>query len=136
MYDTTFQVMVWPTIIGLFQTYIAPIFDGRLSFQVPGAFVTFPAGVYQSADNGGTNADTIGTNGWTGLVTMRCMDTTLDGAWAKALQVANQLSTLHHPQYSISIKILHPLQLPVERITIGNIYTAAFVMEITLHVQD
>jgi hypothetical protein len=127
-YDKTFQAKVWPVIIALLSESIAPVFNGRLSQNVPASLSQFPVGVYQSQDGGGKNNDTIGQNGWVGSVTFRCIDTTISGAWNKALEVAQALQTVTSATYDISVDINNPINFPVEKLTQGSIYTAGLVV--------
>lgn len=133
MYDKTFQAKVWPIIIDLMQTYIAPVFNGRLSAKVAVSLTTFPIGIYQSQDGGGKNDDHIGHNGWQGTVTIRCVDTSLDGAWAKALEVAEALQNMTHADYDISVDLNNPIEFPVEKLTQGSIYTAGLVISMGVY---
>jgi len=133
MYDKTFQAKVWPIIIDLMQTFIAPVFNGRLSAKVAVSLSTFPVGVYQSQDAGGKRDDYIGQNGWNGLVTIRCIDTSLDGAWTKALEVAEALQSMTHAEYDISVDVDSPIEFPVEKLTQGSIYTAGLVISMGIY---
>ena len=134
MYDKTFQAKVWPILFTAFETHIAPVFNGRLSWKVASKLTPIPYGVYQSQDGGGKNNDYIGQNGWEGLVTIRCMDTTLSGAYSKMFDVTSALDTLDHPNYTIGATVIHPIELPVEKLSATeNVYTAAIVTDITIH---
>lgn len=129
MYDKTFQARVWPIIMDLMDDTIAPVFDGKLAYKVPISLTDFPNGVYQSQDGGGKNDDYINQNGWQGFVTIRSIDTTLSGAWNKALQVATVLSSgVIHPNYDITAEVNRPIELPIEKITAGSIYTAGLIV--------
>ena len=132
-YDKSYQAKVWPVIISIMETYVAPVFSGRLSADVPASLTTFPMGVYQSQDGGGKNDDTINMNGWTGLVTVRSIDSTQSGAWDKALSVINALQSVTHVNYDISINLDRPLKFPVEKLTQGNIYTAGLVISFGIY---
>lgn len=134
MYDKTFQARVWPVIISLLDEYIAPLYDGRLSKNVAISLATFPFGIYQSQDAGGKNNDFIGHNGWTGDVTIRSIDATLSGAWSKALDVANALSSgVVHATYDISLEISRPIEFPVEKLTTGSVYTAGIIVSMGIY---
>jgi hypothetical protein len=127
-YDKTFQARIWPIIITELEEHIAPVFSGRLSYKVPVSLSQFPVGVYQSQDGGGKNDDHISHNGWTGEITFRCIDTTLSGAWNKALEVADALEDITNASYDISVDIDRPIELPVEKLTQGSVYTAGLVV--------
>ncbi len=132
-YDKTFQAKVWPVIISELEEHVASVFDGRLSWAVPASLAAFPVGVYQSQDAGGKNDDTIGTNGWVGLITIRCIHTTLSGAWNKALEVASALQTITNPTYDISIGLSSPQTFPVEKLTSGSVYTAGLIISMGIY---
>jgi len=130
MYDKTFQAKVTPVIISVFEIYVAPVFNGRLYAMVAPSLATYPLGIYQSQDGGGVNKDFIGAdsgNGWEGMMTIRCLDVTLSGAWSKALDVAVALQSITHPIYDIDIHLEKPQWFPVEKLTAGNIYTAGLI---------
>lgn len=131
-YNETFIAHVWPVIIELMEMYIAPVFNGRLSYNVAKTLIP-PLGIYQSQDGGGNNDDHINQNGWKGLVTIRCIDTTLLGAFAKAAEVATALPTMEHSTYDIVVKTQRPITLPIERITQGSVYTAGLVVELGIY---
>lgn len=136
MYDKTFQAKVMPVIISEFNEHVASVFDGRLYAIVAPPLATFPCGVYQSQDGGGLNKDFIGSdsgNGWEGMMTIRCLDTTLSGAWSKALDVAVALQTITNPIYDMNIHLEKPQWFPVEKLTIGNIYTAGLIVLIGVY---
>lgn len=127
-YDKLFQAKVWPIITDLLETTIGPVFDGRLYSKVATSLNTFPYGVYQSQDGGGKNDDYIGQNGWLGQVTVRSIDVTYLGAWQRALEVATALQTITHDDYDISVDITNPIEFPIERLTIGSVYTAGLII--------
>jgi len=133
MYDKIFQAKVWPIIKEVMDTYIAPVFDGKLSKDISPSLSDFPRGVYQSQDGGGSNNDYISMNGWKGLVTIRCIDLTLTGANAKLLEVAQALPTITHASYSIDVHIREPRSFPVEKVTQGSVYTSAVVLDIAIY---
>jgi hypothetical protein len=133
MYDKKFQAKVWPIIIAEMSEHIAPIFNGRLSEDVAASLSQFPIGVYQSQDRGGRNDDYVGQNGWVGIITIRCIDTTISGAWNKALAVASGLQNISNPTYDISINIDNPIKFPVEKLTTGSIYTAGLVITMGIY---
>ncbi len=132
-YDKTFQARVWPIIIAEMAEHIAPVFNGRLSHKVASTLSQFPVGVFQSQDGGGSNNDYIGQNGWIGQITIRCIDTTLSGAWDKALSVADALQTITNPDYNISIDITRPIEFPIEKLTVGSVYTAGLVIAMGIY---
>lgn len=132
-YDKTFQAKVWPIIISELAEHVAPVFNGRLSKNIPTSLTQFPVGVYQSQDGGGTNDDTIGYNGWVGLITFRSIDTTVSGAWSKALDVANALLLIENSDYDISVDISRPIEFPVEKLTQGSVYTAGLIVTMGIY---
>lgn len=132
-YDKPYQAKVWPVIIALMSNHVAHVFDGRLSENVPSSLSQFPVGVYQSQDGGGKNDDYISMNGWLGQITVRCIDTTISGAWNKALEVAQAVLTISSGTYDISVDISRPIKFPVEKLTQGSIYTAGLVVTMGIY---
>jgi hypothetical protein len=132
-YDKTFQAKVWPIIKEVMDTYVASVFSGRLSKDVAASLSTFPFGIYQSQDGGGSNNDYISTNGWKGLITIRCIDLTSTGADAKALQVAQALQNITHATYDINVHIREPKSFPVDKVTQGSVYTSALLVDMVIH---
>ena len=132
-YDPLFQTKIWPVIISELEQHVAPVFGGRLSYKVASSLSQLPVGIYQSQDGGGSNDDTIGANGWTGLLTIRAIDTTLSGAWSKVQEAAAAMLTISHPSYDISVNISNPIELPVEKLTVGSVYTAGIVFSMGVY---
>jgi hypothetical protein len=132
-YDVNFQVKVFPALTAAFDEYLAPIYSGRLFTNVPGKTPTYPVCVYQSQDRGGRRADTIERNGWNGLITFRSIDLTQSGAWNKALELSEALPLLTASGFIIEYMPEHPMWMPVENITAGNIYTAALVVQFLIY---
>lgn len=132
-YDPIFQAKVWPVLISMLEAAVSPIFGGRFSYKVPASLSSFPVGVYHSQDGGGSNDDTINHNGWTGLITFRAIDTTLSGAWNKINQTCTALQGLEHPDYSVRVNIQRPIEFPIEKLTIGSIYTAGIVIDMGIY---
>jgi hypothetical protein len=108
---------------------IGPIFDGRLYATVAPPQPTYPLCIYQSQDNGGIKFDTFSRNGWRGFITFRSIDTTLSGAWNKVLELVNAIPAVVASGYLIEYMPNHPQWFPVERVTQGNLYTAAIIVE-------
>ncbi len=131
--DNIFQAKVWPTISALFDDVIKPVFSGRLYADVAPSLNTFPLGVYQSQDGGGRNDNHIGYNGWRGMVTIRCIDITLSGAYNKAIEVATALQSITSAVYDIDIDIDRPIKFPVEKLTQGSIYTSGLVINMGIY---
>lgn len=132
-YDQSFQTRVWPIIISLMETYVSPVFDGRLSKDVAVSLTQFPVGVYQSQDAGGKNDDFISHNGWSGLVTIRSIDITQSGAMNNLTAAAQAFLTAVHPNYDLLIKLNRPITFPVEKLTTSSIYTAGVVIDLGIY---
>ncbi len=132
-YSKVFQAKVWPIIVDALEDSIMPVFGGRLYNKVATSLNTFPYGVYQSQDGGGKNDDHIGQNGWIGLVTIRSVDLTYLGAWNKALEVATALQTINNVDYNISVDISNPIEFPIERLTVGSVYTAGLIISMGIY---
>lgn len=84
--------------------------------------------IYQSQDGGGDAALWLGSQGWTGLVTIRCISADL--ATAEALQAAlpAALTTLSAPAVTIRADHVRPLDLP----TVDGVHTVASIYRITI----
>lgn len=132
-YDNVFQVKVWPVIISELEQHVAPVYGGRLSYKVAASLSQLPVCVYQSQDGGGKNDDYISQNGWTGLVTLRSIDTTLSGAWNKAIEAVEALQTITNPTYDISVHVQNPIELPIEKLSTGSVYTAGIVIAMGIY---
>lgn len=129
-YDEQFQAKVFPLLMEAFDDNLGTIYNNRLYAIVAPPIPTFPCCVYQSQDGGGRNDDAIGQNGWEGLITFRSIDTTLSGAWNKALELSQSFPNVTVSGYLISMKIEHPQWFPVERKSDSNIYTAGIIVNV------
>lgn len=80
--------------------------------------------VVQSQDNGGQSELTFGSEGWSGLVTVRCISPDLDTAEALRDAVPAALASLSAPGYSIRADHVRPLDLsPLDGIqTVASVY--------------
>lgn len=143
-YQPTFFTQVMNIIATAMET-ANPVYDGRIHFSVPPRNAIFPALVYQSQDLGGQNADTIGNNGWNGLITFRSIDTTLSGA-TNTLSFAVELLTADDnigivvdniPTLSGSYRVQFypdkPIPLPIETLTESDYYTAGVLVSVIIH---
>lgn len=131
-YDVNFQPKIFPILMNGFADAFSSIYSGRVYASVAPSIPTYPLAVYQSQDGGGTRFDSLARNGWEGLITFRSIDTTLSGAWNKLQELALAIPNVVASGYLIEYRIEHPIWMPVERVTAGNIYTAAIV--VTFHV--
>ncbi len=127
-YDVNFQAKIFPMLMVAFDEGLSSVYDGRLYATVAPPQPTFPYCVYQSQDNGGKKFDTFGRNGWDGFITFRSIDTTTSGAWNRLLQLTETIPMVVASGYLIEYMPDHPMWMPVERVTAGNIYTAALVV--------
>jgi len=132
-YDKTFQAKVWPIVIEVLEAALLSVYSGRLYNKVATSLNTFPYGVYQSQDGGGKNDDYIGQNGWAGQVTIRSVALASDEAWTKALEAATALQTITNADYDISVDISNPIDFPIERLTIGSVYTAGLIVMMRIY---
>lgn len=132
-YDVTFQGKVFPILEHAFDEALASVYDGRLYLSVAPKVPTYPLGIYQSQDGGGVRFDTIGRNGWDGLVTFRSIDTTKSGAHNRLQLLINALPNVVASGYLIEYRLEHPLWMPVESNTQGNIYTAAIIVRFDVY---
>lgn len=133
-YDELFQVRIPILLARAFDTHLKSVYSGRLYENTPTSPTpAFPYAIYQSQDGGGKRKDSIGQNGWTGLITFRSIDTTLSGAKNKALELAQEFANVTVSGYSILITSEHPLSFPVERSSTGSIYTAGLLTRIEIN---
>lgn len=133
MYDPAFQAKVLPVLAAAFDDAFSDVTDGRVYFLIATPLHQYPAIIYQSQDAGGRNNDNIGENGWRGLITFRCLDITLSGAFNTCIQLADRFPTVTHSGYSISMKASSPQVLPTERTTKHTIYTSALIADVIVH---
>lgn len=131
--DRAFFAKVLPALMNTFDIQLAPVFNGRLYALVAPPNPIYPFAVYQSQDAGGFQENKIGSFGWTGLITFRCISIDHVEAWNKAVDLAMALTTLEHPDYSISADIANPQWFPVERKTEGNVYTAGLIIRFSVY---
>lgn len=134
--DKAFFAKVLPALDLAFDTYLSPIFSGRLYSLVAPTNSELPRAVYQSQDAGGFQENKIGSNAWVGQITFRVMSMSKAEAWNKAIALAEALPTLQHNDYDISADIVNPQWFPVEKITTGNVYTAGIIVEIGVYPKD
>lgn len=127
-YDVNFQARIFPMLMTAFADGLGDVYDSRLYATVAPPQPTYPYCVYQSQDGGGVKFDTFGRNGWDGYITFRSIDTTLSGAWGLIQELVEAIPLVVASGYLIEYMPDHPMWMPVERITIGNIYTAALVV--------
>lgn len=131
--DYAFFAKVLPALMDTFNDQLAQIFNGRLYALVGPPSPIYPFAVYQSQDAGGFQENTIGSYGWTGLITFRCIDIDLRNAWNKAQELAISLPTLEHVDYDIVADIANPQWFPVERLTEGSVYTAGLIIKFSVY---
>lgn len=131
-YDRTFIAKIFPALQTAFDTYLGSIYDGKIYALVKTGSPDFPYCVYQSQDGGGVRADHINQNGWSGLITFRSIDTTLSGAWNRALQLLQALPNITVsgavPGFSIDYTAEKPQWFPVEKLSTGYVYTAGLIV--------
>lgn len=127
-YDVAFQAKIFPMLMQAFDDGIGSVVNGRLYATVAPPQPTYPLIVYQSQDGGGLRTDTIGRNGWEGMITFRSIDTTYSGAWNNILGIVNAIPNVVASGYRIEYLPEKPQWFPVERISTTNIYTAAIIV--------
>lgn len=131
-YDIAFIAKVFPVLMDAFDTTLGPIYSGRIYAGVGPTTPTFPECIYQSQDGGGKRRDYLQQNGWQGLITFRSVDTTLSGAWNRAIQILNALPSLTASGYSILAIADKAQWFPVEKRSFGNVYTAGIIVNFTV----
>jgi hypothetical protein len=138
-YQIAFQAEVWRMIRNV-MTIADPYYDGRVFYAVAPRDVDFPLFVYQSQDLGGANYDSIGANGWRGLVALRSIATDADVAATLLgqvlLQLQNSITTsgiTTSGLFDVSIRPMYPIQMPVESLSdVDLIITSAVVAEVVI----
>lgn len=128
-----FQARVFPALMAGFDVGLSDVYDGRLYASVPPTQPEYPLAVYQSQDGGGVRLDTLGKNGWEGLITFRSIDTTMSGAWNKLYQLVQAIPQVVASGYLIEYRPEHPMWMPVEKVSAGNIYTAAIIVTFNVY---
>jgi len=130
--DPAFQAKVWPLLKQAF-TQLAYITNGRMYFSVAPSIPTLPVIVYQSQDLGGKRKDTVGNNGWQGLVTFRAIAVTSDEADQLLITLSEALPSVTIAGYSLTIQAETSIPFfPIEKTSVGNIYTAVLITNIIL----
>lgn len=137
-YQKSFTAQIWPMVAQVLES-VESIYDGRVYSYVPPRNASYPSLVYQSQDLGGINDDTIGNNGWNGIVTLRSIDYTQSGAHnllAQALHeltlddyVVTNIPTLSGA-YNVQIEPNKPITFPMEQLTEGTLYTAGIIVTV------
>jgi hypothetical protein len=129
-YDHSFPVQVHPALADAFDDTLADVYDGRLYFQVAPPNRPFPCCVYQYATGNSDVADYVGFNGWDATFLFRSMDYTISGAYNNLKALVNKLPEVTVSGWYVSYKVGGTIQLPVERISTGDIHTAGIQINI------
>jgi hypothetical protein len=132
-YDPIFQARIIPILNSAFANTLGTAYSGRIYAYVAPATPTFPLMVFHPQDGGGRKADTIGHNGWEGLMTFRSMDTTLSGAANKLIEASEQFISVTASGYIIDTVFENPQYFPVEKTTTGNIYTVGVLATVRVY---
>lgn len=141
MYQHAFQAQIWPLISRLLDEQLSSLVNDRIYYQTVSIDKpTFPLLTYGSTDNGGTNKDTMSTNGWEGEVFIRCGHTTLSGAWSILTDVITALSgnvfmvQSEHLTGDIEIAFYGNKAQPFPNARLGdrNIYTVGIVFHVDI----
>lgn len=135
-YDVNFQPKIFPALMSGFASAFSGVYNGRVYASVAPSIPTYPLVVYQSQDGGGSRFDSLARNGWEGLITFRSIDVTMSGAWNKIQELAEHIPNVVASGFLIEYRIEHPIWLPIERVTSGNIYTAAIVVTFQVFYED
>jgi len=134
-YDVTFQSKVLLIVIEAIEQYLSSPYNGRV-YALAGPGDVFPYMVYQSQDGGGLNDDFADQNGWKGLVTFRSIDTTLSGAFNCLSEMSALLPMVTSSGYDIHMKPVHPMLMPIEKTTKGNVYTVALITDVSVYPKE
>ncbi len=139
-YQEAFFAQIWQMIADC-MTVIEPIYNGRVYSIVPPEDAEYPLAVYQSQDLGGVNDDTIGANGWNGIITVRSIATTQEEAHNKLAQSMSALYNNQNPMivsgylllsgaYNVSFFPDKPILFPVERQTGQYLYMPGVLVSV------
>lgn len=131
-YDVSFQTSVWPLLRDAIEAALATPFLNQVYWQLAPQDADYPLCVFQSQDAGGKRADTIGANGWEGLVTFRVMSPDPDEADTKLAAIPALLQGLSAGGYSLTVTPDRPLTVPPETTALGYLYTAAVICRCNL----
>lgn len=132
-YDPVFQAKIIPVLNTAFSTALGPAYGGRVYAYVAPELPTYPLLVYHPQDGGGRKADSIGANGWEGLMTFRSMDTTLAGAANKLIEASEQFVNVTAAGYIIQTVFENPQYFPVEKTSKGNVYTVGVLATVRVY---
>lgn len=137
-YQVAFQAQVLPMVFEIMDT-IGQYTGGRVHYQIAPDNTEYPVFIYQSQDGGGVNDDTIGHNGWNGLLTLRCAHTSLSGVFNLLTHAMNMLcvpsgfnvtSPLLSGTFNARFVGDHIIPLPTETLTEGTIYQAGIIFTV------
>lgn len=139
MVDRALAVKAFPILMAFFDQYASPLFDGRVySLIYSKNPATYPYCLYQSQDGGGTTSNRIDSSSWTGLITFRCVDQDSKRAWDSALALTTLLTSQEYTfavgtsTYTIIGEAERPQWFPVEKLSTGNVYTAAIIIRFSI----
>lgn len=138
--DTAFAVKVFPILMSFFESKLSALFNGRVySLVNPNNPAVYPYCIYQSQDGGGATEDHIDKSGWTGLITFRCIDQDSERAWNNAIALTEIVTadefvfSVNSVPYTITAKADRPQWFPVEKLSSGNVYTAAIIIRFFIY---
>ena len=132
-YDHSFQAKVMQALDKGLATALGPVFQNRVYSMVAPPNAAFPLMVYQQQDLYANRNDFFNKNGWSGLMTFRCIDTTLSGARNKLIEASQALQTVTLSGYLFQITLRAPQQFPVERTSTTNYYTSAVLADVEVY---
>lgn len=131
-YDIAFQAKVLLYVRQAVVSALSTTFGGRVYWQLAPQDATYPLCVFQASDGGGKRADTIGANGWEGLLTLRVMSDDPDEADATLALLPALLQRQTVDGYNLGCVLGRPLAVPPELLPAGAVYTAAVVCNCAL----
>jgi len=132
-YDYAFQAKVLQALDKGLAACLGPVFQNRVYSMVAPPNATFPLLVYQQQDLYGNRNDYMDKNGWSGLMTFRCIDVTLSGARNKLIEASNAIQTITQSGYLFQITLRAPQQFPVEKNSTTNYYTSAILADVEVY---
>ena len=131
-YDTAFQTKAVPLLRAAIVSALTATFSGRVYWQIAPQDASYPLCVFQVQDGGGRRIDSVGENGWQGLVTVRVLSDDPDEADDTLALLPDLLQGLTAGDYRLTVVPDRPLVVPPELTPAGAVYTAAVVCSISL----
>lgn len=128
-----------PAVRAGFLGWCGSLVAGRAFWvSTPTAGIARPLIIIQSQDDGGSALAYVGSRGWSGLVTVRCLTNAGSGGLAAAETLARQVAaavpasvtlTVGAATFAASLQLLGPVSVP----PVNDTWTAALRYRVQLH---